>query len=113
MKRSTSDDHVVYAHAWVNKETKRIKLTALLAIDGEGKIVTEGYGNMTIAFYNGRISKKKVKEAIRDFAVSDLKNRGVEVDIRLTDVVYRTPVQIEKLLSRMKSERYENLRRLR
>ena len=103
----------MYAHARAIRPDKRIKLTSLLAIDTERRIVLEGHGDTTIGFYAGRISEKKVKEAIRDFVLFELNSKGINAVISIHEILHKSPAQIERLLLRVKSESYASLRRLR
>jgi len=82
-------------------------------IDPQGKLVGEGEGDMTIGFYEGRSSLRKIKEAVRSFAHYELEQLKLKGNVPLENIELKDSVEMERILSKVRSERYEHLKGLR
>ncbi len=112
-KTSTEKTYIAYATAYAKPDSKRIRLLQFLITDGEGNLTAEGSGDTTIGFYKGRISPMKIRIAVQSFAKYELKRLNLDGDVPLENVQLKTPVEIEQVLSVLKSERYDRVKDLR
>ena len=105
--------YIAYATAYAKRDSRRIRLVQLLIVDDQGKLVSEVTGDTTIGFYEGRVSPNKIRIAVRSFAKYQLERLELVGDVPLKDIQLKTPVQIEQILSKLKTQRYENLKDMR
>jgi hypothetical protein len=73
---------LVHGTTRVNPRTKRIRLIDLRIVDKNGKAVIGSNRYIGIALYDGRISNNKIKEAVKSWALSKLRQLGKDVQIQ-------------------------------
>ena len=113
---SKTDSHhgyVVYASAYLRRDIKKVRLTHFIMIDSEGKLIAELAGESTIGFYEGRASRGKIVGAVRSFAEYELKRLGLEGSIPSENVSLKKVPEIEEILAKVRSGRYDPIKGLR
>ena len=105
--------HVVYASAYLRRDIKKVRLTHFIMIDSEGKLIAELAGESTIGFYEGRASRGKIVGAVRSFAEYELKRLGLEGSIPSENVSLKKVPEIEEILAKVRSGRYDPIKGLR
>ena len=99
-------NYLAYAVTFANPEVKKIKLIDLLVVDSEGQLVSEGSGYITIGLYEGRISKSKIKDAVRSWVLYELHQLGISTQIVDRDISLKRPPEMEQIRAKIESDRY-------
>ncbi len=110
---ATNDLLTVYAAIYVKSDLKKIRIMRLLVVDYDGQMVLEGSDEKTIGLYKGRVGPKKIKEAVKGQAQYELEGLGLKTEIPSTNVSLKSHIEIEEILARIKSGRYDPIKDLR
>jgi hypothetical protein len=105
-------EFVAYAYTRLSHNSRGIRLVEFLLIDSQGNAIADGSGDITIGFYEGRISHAKVKEAVKSFSRQILQTLGLSGGIMVENISLRDAVEIERLRARTKCARYDYMRGL-
>ena len=105
--------YAVYATVYAKKDSKKIRLVHFLMIDADGKLIGEGSGDTTVRFYEGRIGINKIKKGVQSFAKYELERLGLNGEVSLEDIELKNSVEIEQIILKVKSRKYESLKDLR
>ena len=110
---ATNDLLTVYAAIYVKSDLKKIRIMRLLVVDSDGQLVLEDSDEKTMGFYQGRVGPKKIKEVVKGHAQYELEGLGLKTEIPLTNVTLKSRIEIEEILARIKSGRYDPIKDLR
>jgi hypothetical protein len=113
LESAADKGYAVYATTFVKRDLKKVKLLQFLMIDSEGKLIAEGLGETTAGFYEGRLSQKKIMEVVRSFAQCELESLNLPGEVPIQNIALKNPVEIEQILSKVKTGRYERLKEFR
>ncbi len=112
-KKDSHDGYIVYANAYLRRDIKKVRLTHFIMIDSGGKLIAEVAGDSTIGFYEGRASRGSILEAVRSFAEYELKRLGLEGSVPSENVSLKKVPEIEEILAKVRSGRYDPIKGLR
>lgn len=107
---------MIYASVWSKKDAtsgNKVSVMRLLIVGPRGELIFEDSDERTLGRYPGRSSKSKVKDLVRAYAKLQLEGLQGVGEISLSNIALRDRSEIEDILSRIKSGRYETLRDLR
>ncbi len=85
----------------------------LLVVDPSGELILEDSDEKTVGRYPGRSTKSKLREMVKYHTQLELQGIGKSIEIPVSNVSLRNREEIEEILSRIKSGRYQELRDLR
>ena len=107
---------MVYACAWSKKDImswNKVSVKQLLVVNPRGEMILEDSEEKTAGRYPGRKSATKMREIIRAHTILELNESKIGMEIPLANVSLRSREEIDSILIRIRSGKYEGLEALR
>jgi hypothetical protein len=98
---------IVYFWAWSKKTIQncnKVSAIRMLVLDPYGEIALDDDEEKTVAIFPGRMTSRRMREAVRSFAEFELRRKNPDLKIPLRNVVPRSPEEIDKILGKSRPD---------
>jgi hypothetical protein len=105
-------DFLAYAEYAVPGKGK-IKILNVIVIDSDGNLVQECGGFHLVEVSEGRITPRKIKQFVQAFTEAYLDMQGVDIALPLENIRLKDRMEMDLILGKARSMRYDPVRGLR